>query len=98
MKNQDIKIALENYFYNLKEQGFGDVPTNKHLNNIVYKLKKVFNNAVYIDQHWLMYDKDMVLIEERNLFKSAGSFVGYFKQGFANEVLDFIDNLIEVRT
>jgi len=97
MKNQDIKIAITNYFCNLKEQGLGDVPTNKQLNNIVYKLKKVFNNAVYIDQNWLMYDKDMKVIKDKN-FKTAGSFLAFFKQGFANEVLNFIDNLKEVTT
>jgi hypothetical protein len=97
MKNQDIKIALENYFYNLKEQGYGDIPTNKHLNNIAYKLKKVFNTAIYIDQNWLMYDKNMKALEDKN-FKSAGSFLSFFRQGFANEALKFIDNLMEVRT
>ena len=97
MNKKDIKIAVVNYFHNLQEQGLGDIPNNKQLNNLVCKLKKVFNNAVYIDQHWLMYDKDMKVIEDKN-FKSAGSFVGYFKQGFANEALSFIDNLKEVRT
>jgi len=97
MKNQDIKIALENYFYNLEEQGYADIPTNKNLNKLVYKLKKVFNNAKYIDQNWLMYDKDMKIIKDKN-FKTAGSFLAFFKQGFVNEALDFVDSLKEVKT
>jgi hypothetical protein len=95
MKNQDIKIALENYFYNLEEQGYGDIPTNKHLNNLVYKFKKVFNNAKYIDQHWLMYDENMNCLKDKN-FKTAGSFLSFFRQGFANEALSFVDSLTEV--
>jgi hypothetical protein len=97
MKNQDIKMAITNYFCNLKEQGYGDMPNNKELNNLVYKFKKVFNNAKYIDQHWLMYDEHMNCLKDKN-FKTAGSFAGYFKQGFANESLKFVDNLKEVRT